>query len=72
MRGTKAKQLRRLIAAQEPILLMTIRNHYGKRTEQFGYRQTLRAAKNLYMRGELDDLIKATRGVRDLSTLRRM
>ena len=70
MRGTKAKQLRRLIAAQEPILLMTIRNHYGERPEKFEYRQTLKAAKNLYMKGELDDLIKATRGIRDLAKLR--
>lgn len=72
MRGSKAKQLRRLVAANEPILLMTIRQHYGKRTEKMGYRENYQAAKNLYKQGELDDLIQATRGIRDLPTLRRM
>ncbi len=71
MNGKKAKHLRRLVAANEPILMMTIRQHYGKKTEEFGYRQIIQAAKNLYKRGELDDLIAATRGIRDLSALRR-
>jgi len=71
MNGEKSRHIRRLVAAKEPILLMTIRQHYGKRTEQFEYRQTYQAAKKLYKRGELDDLIKATRGIRDLPTLRR-
>ncbi|MHA1827431.1 MAG: hypothetical protein ACTSX6_02155 [Candidatus Heimdallarchaeaceae archaeon] len=70
MRGTRIKHLKRLVAAKEPILLMTIRQHYGKRTEQFQYRQILQAAKKLYHQGELDDLISATRGIRDLPTLR--
>ena len=71
MRGTRAKHLRRLVEANEPILLLTIRQHYGKKTEQFGYRQNLQAAKQLYRKGEIDDLITATRGIRDLPTLRR-
>jgi len=71
MRGSKARQLRRLVEANEPILLMAIRQHYGKRTEEMGHRQNYKAAKNLYKRGELDDLIRATRGIRDLPTLRR-
>lgn len=71
MRGTRAKQLSRLVSANEPILLMTIRQHYGKRTEKMEHRQNYQAAKKLYMRGELDDLIRATRGIRDLPTLRR-
>ncbi len=71
MRGTRAKHLRRLVAAKEPILLMIIRQHYGKRTETFGGRQIIQATKRLYYKGELDDLIKATRGIRDLSALRR-
>lgn len=71
MNGKKAKHIRRLVAANEPILMMTIRQHYGKETEKFGYRQILQAAKKLYKQGELDDLIAATRGIRDLPTLRR-
>jgi len=70
MRGTKAKQVKRLVAANEPILLMTIRQHYGKRTEKMGYRQNYQAAKKLYKMGELDDLIKATRGIREIPKLR--
>ena len=71
MNGKRVKHLRRLITAQEPILLMTIRQHYGEKTKEFGYKQILRAAKKLYMQGELNDLIAATRGIRDLPTLRR-
>ena len=72
MRGTRAKHLHRLVAANEPILLMTIRKHYGNRTEKMEYRENYQAAKKLYKMGELDDLIKATRGIRDLSALRRI
>lgn len=71
MRGKKAKQIRRLLAAKEPILLMTIRQEYGERTKEMSFRSTYKAAKNLYKRGLIDDLIRATRGIRDLSTLRR-
>jgi len=71
MNGKKVKHLRRLIAANEPILLMTIREHYGERTKEMSYRQTYQAAKKLYKKGELDDLFAATRGIRDLPTLRR-
>jgi hypothetical protein len=71
MNGKKAKHIRRLVAAHEPILMMTIREHYGKATEKFDYRQILKAAKKLYKQGEIDDLIEATRGIRDLPTLRR-
>lgn len=71
MNQKKAKHLRRLVAANEPILLMTIRQHYGKKTETMHYRQNYQAAKKLYHAGELDDLIEATRGIRDLPTLRR-
>ena len=62
--------MKRLVAANEPILLMTIRQHYGKRTEKMGYRQNYQAAKKLYKMGELDDLIKATRGIREIPKLR--
>ena len=71
MRGKKAKQLRRLLDANEPILLMAIRQHYGEKTKGMSYRETYRAAKKLYKKGELDDLIAATRGIRDMPTLRR-
>lgn len=71
MNGKRVKHLKRLVAANEPILLMTIRQHYGEKTKDFEYRQIVRAAKKLYKQGELDDLIAATRGIRDLPTLRR-
>jgi len=71
MNGKRSKHIRRLVAAKEPILLMTIRQYYGKKTEEFEYRQTYQAAKTLYKRGKLNDLIEATRGIRDLPTLRR-
>lgn len=70
MRGKKAKQIRRLLEAKEPILLIAIRQEYGEKTKKMSHRSTYRAAKNLYKQGRLDDLIKATRGIRNLSTLR--
>jgi len=71
MNNKTAKHLRRLVVAKEPILLMTVRQEYGNRTEQMGFRQIYQAAKKLYKKGELDDLVKATRGIRNLSALRR-
>ena len=70
MRGKKAKQIRRLLEAKEPILLMAIRQRYGEKTKDMSYRQTYKAAKKLYKEGDLDDLITATRGIRNLSALR--
>jgi hypothetical protein len=71
MRGKKAKQIRKLLAAKEPILLMTIRQEYGEKTKEMGLREIYHAAKRLYKRGEINDLIASTRGIRNLSTLRR-
>ena len=71
MNGKKSKHIRRLLEAREPILLMTIRQHYGDRTKEMTQRQTYQAAKKLYKLGEIDDLIEATRGIRDMPTLRR-
>ena len=34
MNGKKAKHLRRLVAANEPILMMTIRQHYGEKNRR--------------------------------------
>jgi len=70
MNGEKARHIRRLLEANETILLMAIRQRYGEKTKEMSKRDTYKAAKKLYKEGDLDDLISATRGIRNLSVLR--
>ncbi len=53
MSGNRAKWIRKLLATDDPVLLMAIRNKYGDRTNQMHKRKVYQVAKELWSRKEL-------------------
>lgn len=53
MNGRAAKQLRVLVAEENPAILLAIRTFYGEKTENMNDIQLYRAAKKLYSNGSL-------------------
>jgi len=50
MRGKKVKWIKDLVIGEDPALLVTMRNYYGEKTEQFDDSKLYRKAKELYSR----------------------
>ena len=68
MNGKRAKWIAKLVATQNPVLLVMIRNKYGKLTERMTPRQIYQAAKKMWYSGEL----KGVRGWPSLKELKNM